>query len=82
MFIIIYLVYCRLSQFDDIYLYPDNINRYTDKCIKKPVNNGLFLVPNLYTFSITQRNSSLYFPQFLWIIKLYLIYTPQVVRVI
>ena len=40
--------------------------------------NGLFLVPNIYTFSNISRNSSLYFLQFLWIIKLYLIYAPQV----
>ena len=46
--------------------------------IEKARINGLFLVPNIYTFSNISRNSSLYFPLFLWIIKLYLIYAPQV----
>ena len=48
------------------------------ECIEKARINGLFLVPNIYTFSNVSRNSSLYFLQFLWIIKLYLIYAPQV----
>ena len=48
------------------------------ECIEKARINGIFLVPNIYTFSNAPRNSSLYFLQFLWIIKLYLIYAPQV----